>query len=65
EFFEDMGIKLIDYFKLDKEHYYALEITDIKNERAYKFSSRFSIKAEPVSEEEFKQKGKEALKNDP
>jgi len=65
EFFEDMGVKLLDHFKFDMDHYYALEIPDIRNERAFKFTSRFSIKAEPVSEEDFKQKKEEAGRNDP
>ncbi|MGB9677950.1 MAG: hypothetical protein ACPLZ9_04955, partial [Candidatus Ratteibacteria bacterium] len=63
EYFSDMGIALIDSFDSGNEHYYELEIpNDIKNENAFRFSSYFSLKAIPISEEEFKQKSKEALK---
>jgi hypothetical protein len=66
EFFADLGIIQVDSFDSGNEHYYQLEIpNDLIGENAYKFSSFFSMKAIPVSEEEFKQKSKEALKNDP
>jgi hypothetical protein len=64
EFFADMGITLIDSFNSGNEHYYKVKIpNDLNGENAYRFSSYFSLKAIPISEEEFK-KSKEALKND-
>ncbi|MGC9123906.1 MAG: bifunctional DNA primase/polymerase [Thermoplasmata archaeon] len=64
EFFADMGITLIDSFDSGNEHYYKVKIpNDLNGENAYRFSSYFSLKAIPISEEEFK-KSKEALKND-
>ncbi|MGB9665690.1 MAG: hypothetical protein ACPL25_12345, partial [Ignavibacteria bacterium] len=57
EYFSDMGIALIDSFDSGNEHYYRLKIpNDLNGENAYRFSSYFSMKAIPISEEEFESK---------
>jgi hypothetical protein len=57
EFFEDMGITLIDAFDFENEHYYKLQFPkEFKGENAYRFSSYFSTEAIPISEDEFESK---------
>ncbi|MGC9124033.1 MAG: DNA primase family protein [Thermoplasmata archaeon] len=59
EYFEDLGVVLIDHFTDGGMHYYAIDVPEtLTGEQAYRFSSMFSIKAYPITEGEFnKNKG--------
>jgi phage/plasmid-associated DNA primase len=55
EFFRDLGVELTDYCSGKTWHYYAINIPEtLTGEKAYKFSSLFSINAQPISKDEFK-----------
>jgi hypothetical protein len=57
EYFEDLGITLVNSFDSENVHYYEIEIPDdLKNENAYRFSTYFSLNAIPITEEEFREK---------
>ncbi|MGC9167177.1 MAG: bifunctional DNA primase/polymerase [Thermoplasmata archaeon] len=55
EFFRDLGVELTDYCSGNTWHYYAINIPEtLEGDKAYKFSSLFSINAQPISKDEFK-----------
>ncbi|MGC8585883.1 MAG: hypothetical protein ACP5L4_07225, partial [Thermoplasmata archaeon] len=60
EYFIDFGVEFVDYYYKDGWHFYAIAIPEtLKGEEAYRFSSIFSVNAQPIQEAEFKRNRKE------
>jgi hypothetical protein len=66
KFFSDLGVELVESFDFDNYHYYKLNISkNLKDYKAFNFTSRFSVKAFTISEKEFTQAKEMKSKNDP
>jgi len=66
KFFSDLGVELIESFDFDNYHYYKLNISkNLKDYKAFNFTSRFSVKAFTISEKEFTKAKEMKSKNDP
>lgn len=54
QFFEDIGVEIIDFYSKNGMNFYTIIIPEtLSGEKAFKFSSIFSIRSHLVSKEEF------------